>query len=196
MRLSEYMAEHIWNALSVRLTTFQPLQNEAVNSRRCGMTARTPTGDLVSVPPLRKLDPLDDLGGGGIYCAPSDYIKLLAALLKNDGTLLKPESVAEMWKPQLPDTKYLDAALADETAGPMFRSGVNGSNAWNWGLGGILNTEDVEGVTSKGTMTWGKMAFSIPGFIALMWFLMAGGLPNLFWVSELLSFPNYFSVLS
>lgn len=159
MRLSEYMTAHIWNHLSIRLTSFQPLQNEAVNSRRCGMTARTPAGDLVSAPPLRKLDPLDDLGGGGLYSAPSDYIKLLAALLKNDGTLLKPESVSEMFTPQLPSDKYLAAALDDETAGPMFKSGVSDSNAWNWGLGGILNMEDVEGITSKGTMTWGKLLF-------------------------------------
>jgi len=40
-----------------------------------------------------------------------DYTKLLGSLLRNDGTVLKPESVKELFHPQLPDPKYLDAVL-------------------------------------------------------------------------------------
>jgi len=172
--LGDYMKKNIWEPLGMTSTGFRLAENETIRSRLCATTARTPTGDLISVPPYPAQNPKDDLGGGGLYSSPNDYIKVLVALLKNDGTLLKPETVRAMFTPQLPDDKYLVAIVTDPTVGPMMRAGVD-SQAWNFGLGGILNMDDVEGVCNKGTMTW-------------------GGLPNLFWVRDVVAFPTFYQL--
>jgi hypothetical protein len=99
----------------------------------------------------------DDFGGQGICCSPKDFIKLLGAVLKNDGTLLKQETVEAMFQPQLSDDKYLKARMANKFESDMLRCGVE-SDAWNFGFGGILNMEDVEGLCRKCTMTWGGYA--------------------------------------
>lgn len=157
------MNAHIWAPLDIKVASFRPKEHELVRSRLCSMTAKTPSGELVPSPPVRKMDNLDDLGGGGLYTSPNEYIKLLTSLLKNDGTLLRPETVMKMFEPQLPDDKYIRGVISDPANGPMFKAGVE-SVKWNFGLGGIINMEDVDGICKKGTMTW-------------------GGLPNLFWVS-------------
>jgi len=55
--------------------------------------------------------PIDDLGGPGSIACASDYIKQLGSLLRNNTIVLKPESVKELFRLQLPDPKYLDAVL-------------------------------------------------------------------------------------
>lgn len=165
IRLGEYFKKHIFEPLGMTSTGFRPSENESIRENLSATTARTPTGELVGANAFPPANPKDDLGGGGLYTAPKDYIKVLIALLKNEGTLLKRETVDMMFAPQLPDSKYLEAVVNSQN-GAMYRSGVD-SKLWNFGFGGILNMEDVEGVCKQGTMTW-------------------GGLPNLFWVCSIL----------
>lgn len=164
-RLGEYMKKNIWDPLGMTSTGFRPKENEKIFKNWCSTTRRTPEGDLVPSPPYQNQNPKDDLGGGGLYSSAPDYIKVLISLLKNDGKLLKPETVKLMFTPQLPDDKHIVATVTPPVEGVMYRAGVD-SAAWNWGLGGILNMEDVEGICKKGTLTW-------------------GGLPNLFWVRRI-----------
>lgn len=164
MRLKNYCEQNIWKPLGITRATWQLDQNADVSESLCPMTLREPSGKLVPTPLPRKPSPKDDLGGGGLYTSPNEYIKLLIAILRNDGTLLKPENIDHMFEPQLPDEKYLLDSICHPALKPMMSSGVVMSDAWNFGLGGILNMEDVDGIATKGTMTW-------------------GGLPNLFWVS-------------
>ena len=163
IRLGDYMREHIWNPLGMSSTTFRPRKDEGIQNRLCSMTARTASGDLVPAPSHWARDPKDDLGGGGLCSSPRDYMKLLVAILKIDGTLLKPETVDLMFEAQLSNDSLIEAAVSGD-AGPMIRGGVV-SDAWNFGLGGVLNMEDIDGVCKKGTMSW-------------------SGLPNLYWVSS------------
>jgi len=161
MRLGDYMKEHVWGPLGMTSTGFRLAENDVIRTRLCATTAKNPTGDFVPAAPYPNQNPPDDLGGGGLYSSVPDYIQVLVSLLRNDGKLLKPDTVKLMFTAQLPDNKHMNAMVTDPAIGPMFRSGVD-SQAWNWGLGGALNTEDVDGVCKKGTMTW-------------------SGLPNLFW---------------
>jgi len=57
----------------------------------------------------------DDLGGGGIRMPAAAYFKVLESLLKNDGRILKPETVDEyLLQPQFVDQEgRLSANLAD-----------------------------------------------------------------------------------
>lgn len=45
------------------------------------------------------MDPTYDQAAGGLYCAPSEYLKVLISLLKNDRKLLKPETVKMRFTP-------------------------------------------------------------------------------------------------
>jgi CubicO group peptidase (beta-lactamase class C family) len=171
IRLGEYLKKHVFEPLGMTSTSFRPSENESIRKNLSATTARTSTGELVGANPFPPANPKDDQGGGGLYSSPTDYIKVLTAILKNEGTLLKRETVDMMFSPQLPDSKYLEALANDPRTGVMYRSGVD-SRLWNFGFGGILNMEDVEGVCKKGTMTW-------------------GGLPNLFWVCLFLSVYLY-----
>ncbi|KAL6242228.1 hypothetical protein RBB50_010776 [Rhinocladiella similis] len=161
IRLGDYLKLHIWKPLGMTSTGFRVAENNQISSNLCPTTQRKSTGELVPSAPYNHPDPVDDLGGGGLYSSAGDYIKMLISLLKNDGTLLKPETVKMMFEPQLADPKPLLAHTQDPNAGAMFRNGVD-SASWNFGLGGILTTADVPDVCRKGTLSW-------------------GGLPNLFW---------------
>lgn len=168
IRLGEYMEKHIFKPLGMTSTGFRFSENEKIRANLSATTARTSTGELKPGNPWPPANPTDDQGGGGLYSSATDYIKVLISILRNDGTLLKPETVEMMFTPQLPDPKYLEAVANDPKTGVFYTSGVEGQR-WNYGLGGLLNMEDAEGVCKKGTISW-------------------AGLPNLFWVSLLCSY--------
>jgi CubicO group peptidase (beta-lactamase class C family) len=161
-RLGDYFEKHIFEPLGMKSTGFRLAESGIIRDKLCSTTARTPAGDLVAATPYPNPDPKDDTGGGGLYSSGPDYLKVLVSLLRNDGVLLKPETVHEMFTPQLQDPKHLIHTATEGLGAAMYRGGVD-NKAWNFGLGGILNTEDVEGLCKKDTMAW-------------------GGLPNLFWV--------------
>jgi CubicO group peptidase (beta-lactamase class C family) len=131
----------------------------------CDMTMRLPTGELLANPtlPFPVKEPKDDEGGGGAYTTAPDYVKLLTSLLKKDGKILKPETVDEMFKPQLQNPSYLASVLAVPEAAKFMTPGLPSGLKWDFGLGGIITLQDIPGRASKGTMFW-------------------GGLPNLQWV--------------
>jgi hypothetical protein len=86
--------------------------------------------------------------------SPDDFMKILISLLRNDGKLLKPETLETMYMPQVPNVRDLLDMLSDESLGPMLSGGLPEVKSWNFGLGGLLNTDDVDGVCRKGTMSW------------------------------------------
>jgi CubicO group peptidase (beta-lactamase class C family) len=165
-RLGEYMKEHIFGSLGMKSTGFRVLENQTIKENLVGMSIRTAAGEIMPGKHPLPEDPATDSGAGGLYSSPNDYIKVLSALLKKDGTLLKKELVELMFTPQLSDNKALLKAFASPGIGAMFRSGVEGQ-AWNYGLGGAVNTESVAGFCNDGTFSW-------------------NGVPNIFWVSIIL----------
>jgi CubicO group peptidase (beta-lactamase class C family) len=163
--LGDYMAENIWKPLGMTSTTFRLAERPDIAGQLCGMTMRLPNGHLLANPPLPfpVKEPKDDEGGSGAYTTAPDYLKLLSSLLKNDGKLLKPETVNEMFKPQLPNPAYLAGVLAIPEFTKYLVPGMPVGLKWNYGLGGIIAMEEISGRAGKGTMFW-------------------GGFPNLYWV--------------
>jgi CubicO group peptidase (beta-lactamase class C family) len=172
-RLGDYMTENIWKPLSMTSTTFRPAERPDIAGQHCGITMRLPTGDLLANPPIPYpvKEPKDDLGGSGAYATAPDYLKLLSSLVKNDGKLLKPETVNEMFKPQLENPAYLMGILAIPEFTKYLAPGMPVGLKWNYGLGGIIAMEEISGRAGKGTMFW-------------------GGFPNLYWV-RLCSLCNF-----
>ena len=85
-------------------------------------------------------------------------MKVLHAVLKNDGTLLKRETVEDMFQPQL--SGQSQAALLkvmSSTGENEMNGGLPEGTKRDWGFGGLLVMQDLEDWRSKGTMTWGGM---------------------------------------
>ncbi|KAK3386066.1 beta-lactamase [Podospora didyma] len=154
--LGEYMAEHVFKPLGMQDSTFRPLSlAERTKDRTAVFSYRDPaTGLLKAGEPPIPLDPPVESGGAGLWTTAVDHIKVLQALLKADGSVLKKESVDELFRPQLDEVQH---AMLEELSNawrqglvPEFPAGT----PINYGLGGIINTEDVPGKRRKGSMMW------------------------------------------
>ena len=169
--LEEYMKLNIWEPLGITDMTFHLEKREDLRARMVDMSQRDPvTGKAVHRATKTWDDPLDDaFGGAGVYASMPDYMKILQSLLNDDGKLLKPETIDQMFSPQLSDAskKSLMKQLEDPEVNDML-GGLPLGSAKDWGLAGILLQENLKDWRRKGTMGW-------------------GGIPNLYWVSSLLS---------
>lgn len=94
-------------------------------------------------------------GGHGLYSTPSDYIRFEQALLRGgelDGTrILSGRTVDQAFTNQIGD---LDFPAAIPTADPVSTADFNAGPGWKWGLGLLLNTEDIPGMRRAGTGSW------------------------------------------
>jgi len=105
----------------------------------------------------------DEMGGHGSVGNPASYFKILESLLMDDGKLLKPETVKEMFTPQLDGAakeSFQRFHELDIWKG-KFSSHRVGTGV-NFGLAGLLTESDEETGMKKGTLSW-------------------SGLPNLLW---------------
>lgn len=94
-----------------------------------------------------------------------DFLKILKSLLLDGERLLKTETAAQMFEPQL--TKKSMEALQAHMGDPKENVGFVGEFPdhilLDWGLDGILTLDDDEGWRHKRTLIW-------------------SGMPNLSWV--------------
>jgi len=165
MRLGEYMKRNIWDPLGMASTTFDLEANPDLKARKVAVTVREPSGILAHFPETIYPSPAeDDAGGGGAYSTAPDYLNMLKSILQDDGRLLKSSMIDEMFKPQLPDPKYLEGVLAIPellaTFAPNFPVGLK----VNYGLGGLLNMEKLSSGRNVQSMQWG-------GYSNLSWWI-------------------------
>lgn len=164
--LESYMKKNIWEPLGIQNITFWPEKDPEMMENLAGMTARHPdTGGLIDTKNIFLFERQDCMGGQGSFANLQDYIKILHSLLKDDGVLLKKETAAKMFQPQL--TKQSKAGLKTMMSIPavlsMFVGDFPDNVQYDWGIGGILVEGDTQGRRKKGTLIW-------------------SGLPNLLWV--------------
>jgi CubicO group peptidase (beta-lactamase class C family) len=169
-KLEEHMTENIFTPLGIKDMTFFVDERPDMKERMPAMTWRdTATGKATQERPTSEgvpaATPTEAMGGGGITASPTEYIKILHAILKNDGTLLKKETVDMMFQPHLtPESKEGFMKLL---AIPEFNQMVGNlpqDVSKDWGLGGMLIEGDFPEWRSKGTMSWGGMP-------NLIWFI-------------------------
>jgi CubicO group peptidase (beta-lactamase class C family) len=156
--LQAYMEREIWSPLGIAEMTFFPQGWIDLKARMPVMSIRDEASGKAVLRPRVVQEPTDAMGGGGIYATPAEYMKVLHAVLKNDGTLLKRETVEDMFQPQL--SGHSRAALLkvmSSTEENAMNAGLPEGTKCDWGLGGLLVMQDLEGWRSKGTMTWGGM---------------------------------------
>ncbi|KAH8684126.1 beta-lactamase/transpeptidase-like protein [Ilyonectria robusta] len=155
--LGEYMSENIFKPLGMTDTTFRRQKiAEKVSGRIIESTYRIPDGTLIPGPLPVSEDPPLDGGGAGLFSTAQDYIKFLQAVVaagEGQGTLLRKETVDEMFRPQLSKAQRqkLQTFLKDAMPFPP-------DTPMDHGISGAINTADLEGKRKKGTLTWGGMS--------------------------------------
>lgn len=112
-----------------------------------------------SLTPTKEIFPLrtpDDLGGGSLYSTPREFTKFLSALLAGGRGIIKPESVDEIFPPQLPEAVRI--TLNQQINMPaaqgmkwMFTTG----DQIDVGLGVSVMIGDVPDGRANGTVSWG-----------------------------------------
>jgi CubicO group peptidase (beta-lactamase class C family) len=170
MDLERYMQENLCDPLDIIDMTFKLQQRPDLLARRADQTQRSKDDGKLRYDDTVyfRQDGDECFGGQGIFTSPKSYMKVLYSLLKNDGVLLKPETVNLMFQPALDKrlekqmNDHMDSATHINYGGPMPMTGLRR----NFGLGGIITMEDLDGDK------WRRK-----GSMAL------GGGPNIIWVS-------------
>lgn len=168
MKLDEYIRAHLLKPLGVdeRDIAFFPVR-EGMADRMPDVNPGDPTGEGKSAGGGMSLfDPEETecFGGHGGYATSGAYIAILQSITANDGKLLQPSSVAEIFKPQLEPQakKAFKAALAGPMGG-FLNQGATGSGR-DYGLSGVYVGEDGDGGMGKGSLAWG-------GGLNTVWFM-------------------------
>ncbi|KAJ5620181.1 hypothetical protein N7510_004165 [Penicillium lagena] len=166
--LGERMQQRIFDPLGINDAQFYPVTREDLRSRLVDLSPDDP--DAVGRAVLGGGGDMNrtgrgDFGGHGLFMSGASYIKILRSLLANDGKLLKPTTVDEMFQQRLNSEAAAghQAALASPM-GTFFRVGVEPEAKMGYGLSGLLTLENVDGWYGERTLSWG-------GGLTFTWFI-------------------------
>ncbi|KAK4500093.1 hypothetical protein PRZ48_008279 [Zasmidium cellare] len=166
LTLNEHLQRNICSPLGIRDMTFKLLSRPDMMERRATSCDRDEQGNLTAGDnDFWRKDFADDFGGMGCFTTPEEYFKVMTSLLRNDGKLLRPETVDLLFERQLGEAA--EQGMAQIYAHPLFGQAmghlvpkeVKKSHA----LGGSLMMADADGDSwrRKGTMVWA----GLPNFI-------------------------------
>ncbi|KAE8387975.1 beta-lactamase/transpeptidase-like protein [Aspergillus alliaceus] len=153
--LESYMQDNIWSPLGIQRITFWPATKPDIHSHQIQMAKRDPHS---------RRGVTECFGGQGAYGDMESFLKILFSLLVDDGKLLSRETTAELFKPQLshPSKHCLNEYIKSHPWNTLI--GIFDTELeYDWGLGGILTTQNTPSGRRKGTLLW-------------------SGKPDLFWV--------------
>lgn len=166
--LGKHMQLHIFDPLGINSAQFYPVTREDLRTRLVDLNPDDPEalGRVVlgggGDPNKRSKG---DFGGHGMFMAGGDYIKILRSLLANDGKVLKPATVDNMFEHHLsPEATAGHKAALASPMGIFFSVGTEPGTKAGHGLGGLLTLEDVDGWYGERTLSWG-------GGLTLTWFI-------------------------
>lgn len=156
------MKANIWDPLGLKTMTFFPSRKEDLEDRVPVLSVRGPDGKLYPFKePFITTGVTGCFGGSGGYSTLGEYRTFLLSLLRNDGKLLRPESVDELFRPQL--------TAAQAQAFKQFLLGPSGAffigeflpeeYEHDWAFGGVVFVEGYrDGRRRAGTLSWGGIA--------------------------------------
>ncbi|RLL94068.1 hypothetical protein CFD26_100295 [Aspergillus turcosus] len=155
-RLGEFIHENICGPLNLQSTTFHPETLPNFEKRKVEIALRDGDGSLKATKEIFPLPTPDDLGGGSLYSTPREFTKFLSALLAGGRGIIEPESVDEIFRPQLPEAVRI--TLNQQINMPaaqgmkwMFTTG----DQIDFGLGVSVTVSDVPDGRAHGTVSWG-----------------------------------------
>lgn len=157
--LEDYMRKNIFEPLGIGGTTFFPRRYPEIECRLARMTTWNPkTGRLeeleAGLPGRTALDRQEAFGGEGAFADLSDFFKVLTSLLAGDEKLLKRETAALIFEPQIP-TEAGRNALREMFADPTWLPGdLEGPNEYDWSAAGLLVMGDGHEFRRRGCCLW------------------------------------------
>jgi len=180
LSLNDYFQKNIFAPLNLKNISMFPSQNMKENL--AGMHYRDPSGKITERDHLQRMPLIASEGeakiifnsaGAGCFAKPVEYCQILAILLNNGtspttgATILKPETVEEMFKNQIPDMPNFArqgiSAAKPELTNPISELYPQANNPpQGWGLTFMLTIEEGPTGRKRNTAWW-------------------AGLPNLFW---------------
>lgn len=200
LTLEEYFQKYIWDPLGVNNFTFHVQLKPDVKRNRVAISERLGLNGPVQRAADTGLkmewkqglifsDDLaigEDFGGQGLYGSAVEFVEVLHSINVNDGKLMKPTTVDEVFRPQLGPGSLgaLESFLRLEVGG-TFGSLPPGTKV-DHGLGGVLIQSDQPTGLKKGTLTWN-------GFPNLKWTIDRESGLSLYYASNVLPFGDYSS---
>jgi CubicO group peptidase (beta-lactamase class C family) len=150
--LEEFMQENIWTPLGMNNTTFHPEKRQSFPMMAIGKRENGIGSKLVPAEPIYPVPAQNEAGGAGVFTTAEDYVKMVAALLRDDGKLLQKASIEELVKPQLTEAskRGLKALRDDDQILREVPMEVQVDHA----LGGLYFVDDVPGGRPKTSIAW------------------------------------------
>jgi CubicO group peptidase (beta-lactamase class C family) len=152
--LDSYLRENIFAPLGMHDTGFVPSTEQL--TRRAQAHVRAPDGSLQAVPQTAPAAGEFFAGGGGLYSTGPDYLAFLQMLLAGgtmDGErVLEANTIAVMAQNHIGDlnVQKLVSESPEMSNDAEFFPGM----VKKWGLSWLINTEDVPGRRSAGSLAW------------------------------------------
>jgi CubicO group peptidase (beta-lactamase class C family) len=153
-KLGDYLAANIFGPLGMKDTGFRLTADH--RTRLVVMSARQADGKLEPLPLEIPQDPEFQMGGGGLYGTAADYLKFATMFLNqgraNGAQVLSADTVRQMSTNQIGEVnvRKLVTAIPPYSNDAEFFPGM----VKKWGFGFMINTQDVPGARSAGSLTW------------------------------------------
>lgn len=164
MSLEDYMIEHIWKKVgrSAPFPTFCISKSSNYESRLMAGAERGTDEELKSYEFWQGNNPHDQDGGHGLSGTADDWLAVLADLVSDQPKLLKAETVAMMFEPQLANNTPAIPMLLQLRPAWELVTGKVPDTAVNHGLGGMLVTESLADIGQpKNLLAWGGAANTV-----------------------------------
>jgi methyl acetate hydrolase len=155
VRLDAYMKENIFDPLGMADTGFKI--TPAMRPRKAAVHVRKEGGGFTATDHELNQEPEVFMGGGALYSTVGDYLKFTRALLAGGGAILKPATVALMFRNSMNDgvlCRPLKSQLPNRSTDMDFVDGMQ------WGLSFMINPAAFPGRRSANSLTWGGLANS------------------------------------
>ena len=160
MSLEDYCKLNIWEPLGLKDLTFRISSKADLLDRLVSMVSRQRDGLLV--PAVHK--PRDTnanvlSGGSGLYGSGVDYVRVLAEVINDGGVLLRSETVKEMFRPQLPNPKYVQEYFDTSAKGTTsLPPSWDSPTSVQYGLSFLMNMNRTQLGRAPGSAQWSGMA--------------------------------------
>jgi len=156
--LGHYLRTHLFDPLGMHSTGF--LITEDMRRRLAPVHIRGEDGALTAIDFEIEQNPTHEMGGGGLYGTPSDYLRFCQCLI-NGGELagnqiLRQETVADIARNHMKDLTMGELATSapDMTNDLAFYPEVTK----NWGLTFMRNEQTTAHGRAPGTLAWAGLA--------------------------------------
>ncbi|KIW00076.1 uncharacterized protein PV09_08418 [Verruconis gallopava] len=156
--LEEYMIEHIWKpvGLSAPFPTFCISSSAEYQTRLMAGAERAPDGGLRPYNFWQGDNAVDQDGGHGLSGTARDWLLVLADIVSDSPKLLKPETAALMFEPQIEKNSPAMPMLRQFRPAWELIAGPVPDDAINHGLGGVLVTEEFAALNQpRNLLGWG-----------------------------------------